>query len=148
MHNITKIRGSSSYNVEDYGIALAKVHGAGLDLPTFAKEIAAADAISPAQRQSLIDSGEFLPSYMWNVNGWLAERLGLVVKSQVQKCVPQTHGTELRSETLGMGMHFGHCDIYTVVEIENGQVTAQSTLESIPHQQGGCMDTQVWAFAA
>ena len=37
----------------------------------------------------------------------------------------------------GMGMHFGHCDIYTIVELENGQVAAQSTLESIPHQQGG-----------
>lgn len=27
----------------------------------------------------------------------------------------------------------------TIVELENGQVAAQSTLESIPHQQGGCM---------
>ena len=54
MHTIKRIKGSSSYNVEDYGIALAKVHGAGLDLPTFEKEIAAADAISPAERQQLI----------------------------------------------------------------------------------------------
>ena len=108
MHTISKIRGSSSYNVEDYGIALAKAHGAGLDLAAFEKEIASADAISPAERQHLIERGEFLPSYMWNVNGWLAERLGLTVKSQVQKCVPQTHSAELRSETLGMTIPAGH----------------------------------------
>lgn len=108
MHTINKIKGSSSYNVEDYGIALAKVHGAGLNLTAFEKEIASADAISPAERQQLIERGEFLPSYMWNVNGWLAERLGLTVKSQVQKCVPQTHSAELRSETLGMTIPAGH----------------------------------------
>ena len=39
----------------------------------------------------------------------------------------------------GMGMHFGHCAIYTIVEIENGAVTAQSTLAAVPHQQGGCL---------
>ncbi|MBQ3060559.1 MAG: NifB/NifX family molybdenum-iron cluster-binding protein [Desulfovibrio sp.] len=38
-----------------------------------------------------------------------------------------------------MGMHFGHCDIYTLVEVENNVVTAVSTLENVPHQQGGCM---------
>lgn len=108
MHKINKIRGSSSYNVEDYGIALAKAHGAGLNLADFEKEIAAADNISPAERQKLIDRGEFLPSYMWNVNGWLAERLGLTVKSQVQKCVPQIHDKELHSETLGMTIPAGY----------------------------------------
>ena len=108
MHKINTIRGSSSYNVEDYGIALAKAHGTGLNLADFEKEIAAADNISPAERQKLIDQGEFLPSYMWNVNGWLAERLGLTVKSQVQKCVPQTYDKELHSETLGMTIPAGH----------------------------------------
>ena len=93
---------------EDYGIALAKAHGTGLNLADFEKEIAAADNISPAERQKLIDQGEFLPSYMWNVNGWLAERLGLTVKSQVQKCVPQTYDKELHSETLGMTIPAGH----------------------------------------
>lgn len=108
MHKINTIRGSSSYNVEDYGIALAKAHGTGLNLADFEKEIAAADNISPTERQKLIDQGEFLPSYMWNVNGWLAERLGLTVKSQVQKCVPQTYDKELHSETLGMTIPAGH----------------------------------------
>ena len=39
----------------------------------------------------------------------------------------------------GMGMHFGHCDIYTIVEIEDGAVKNVSTLENVPHQQGGCL---------
>lgn len=99
---ITKIKGSSSYNVEEYGIALAKAHGAGLTLEEFDKEIAAADNISEEERKALIDKCEFLPSYMWNVNGWLAEKLGLTVVGQTQKCVPQTHTEDLESSTLGM----------------------------------------------
>lgn len=123
MHKINTIRGGSSYNVEDYGIALAKAHGTGLNLADFEKEIAAADNISPAERQKLIDQGEFLPSYMWNVNGWLAERLGLTVKSQVQKCVPQTYDKELHSETLGMTIPAGHAtgmSAVVITETEEG----------------------------
>ena len=38
-----------------------------------------------------------------------------------------------------MGMHFGHCDIYTLVEVEDGAIKNVSTLENVPHQHGGCM---------
>lgn len=105
---ITKIKGSSSYNVEEYGIALAKAHGAGLTLEEFDKEIASADNISEEERKALIDKCEFLPSYMWNVNGWLAEKLGLTVVGQTQKCVPQTHTEDLESSTLGMTVPKGN----------------------------------------
>lgn len=105
---ITKIKGSSSYNVEDYGIALAQVHGAGLSLEDFEKEIAAADNISQEERQQLIQKGEFLPSYMWNVNGWLCEKLGLTVESQTQKCVPQTYKEDIYSSTLNMTVPAGN----------------------------------------
>ena len=81
---ITKIKGSSSYNVEEYGIALAKAHGAGLTLEDFDKEVASVDRISDEERQKIVESGDYLPSYMWNVNGWLCEKLGLTVKSQRQ----------------------------------------------------------------
>lgn len=104
---ITKIKGSSSYNVEDYGIALAKAHGAGLTLEEFEKEVASADNISEEARNELIQKGEFLPSYMWNVNGWLCEKLGLTVKSQTQKCVPQTYKEDIESSTLGMVVKAG-----------------------------------------
>ncbi len=106
-HNITKIKGSSSYNVEDYGIALAKAHGAGLTLEEFDKEVAAADRISEEERQELIDKGEFVPSYMWNTNGWLCDKLGLTVLSQTQKCVPITHDEDIESSTLNMTVKKG-----------------------------------------
>lgn len=105
---IKKIKGKSSYNVEDYGIALAKVHGSGLDLETFDKEIAAADRITDAERQKVIEAGNYAPSYMWNVNGWLCEKLGLTIVSQTQKCVPQTYKTDLESSTLNMTIPAGH----------------------------------------
>ena len=106
-HKITKIKGSSSYNVEDYGIALAEAHGAGLTLDEFDEKIASVDRISDSERQTLIDNGEYAPSYMWNVNGWLASKLGLTVKSQTQKCVPQTHSEDINSKTLGMTVKAG-----------------------------------------
>lgn len=104
---ITKIKGSSSYNVEDYGIALAQAHGAGLSLADFEKEIASSDNISPEARQEIIEKGEYLPSYMWNVNGWLTEKLGLTVTSQTQKCVPQTYEKDIFSTTLNMTVKAG-----------------------------------------
>ena len=104
---ITKIKGSSSYNVEEYGIALAEAHGAGLTLDEFDKQIASVDRISDEERQALINNGEYAPSYMWNVNGWLCSKLGLTIISQTQKCVPQTHTEDIYSSTLGMTVKAG-----------------------------------------
>lgn len=106
-HNITKIKGSSSYNVEDYGIALARAHGAGLTLNEFDQNVASVDRISDKEREKMIDDGKYLPSYMWNVNGWLASRLGLHVMSQTQVTVPQTYKEDLESSTLKMKVKAG-----------------------------------------
>ena len=104
---ITKIKGSSSYNVEDYGIALAEAHGAGLTLEEFDKQVASVDRISEEERQRIIESGKYLPSYMWNVNGWLCSKLGLKIKSQTQVTVPQTHDEDIYSSTLGKTVKAG-----------------------------------------
>ncbi len=106
-HNITKIKGSSSYNVEDYGIALAEAHGSGLSLEEFDQKIASIDRMSDDERNNLINSGTYAPSYMWNVNGWLAKKLGLTVTNQTQKCVPTTYATDIESSTLGMTVKAG-----------------------------------------
>lgn len=107
-HKISKIKGSSSYNVEDYGIALAKAHGAGLTLDEFDKDIASVDKMSDEERKEIINSGNYSPSYMWNTVGWLADKLHLTITSMKQECVPQTYSEDLNSETLGMNIKAGN----------------------------------------
>ncbi|MBT8361076.1 MAG: NifB/NifX family molybdenum-iron cluster-binding protein [Desulfobacterales bacterium] len=35
--------------------------------------------------------------------------------------------------------HFGHCDVFTCIEAENGGITSVSTIQNKEHVQGGCM---------
>ena len=107
MHKITRIEGSSSYNVEDYGIALAKGHGAGLSIQKFNEKIGKYNDLSSDEISAKIENGEIEPSYMWNQNGWLCSRLGLTPTSQTQKCIPTTHDKDLESSTLGMTIKAG-----------------------------------------
>lgn len=107
MANIKKIKGSSSYNVEDYGIALAKGHGAGLTLKQFEEEIGKYNELSSEEIGALVERGEYIPSYMWNQNGWLCKHLGLTPVSQTQRCVPHTYEKDLASETLGFTVKAG-----------------------------------------
>lgn len=128
-HNITKIKGSSSYNVEDYGIALAKAHGAGLTKEEFDAQVASADEISNEERQKVIESGAYAPSYMWNVNGWLCDKLGLTVISQRQKCVPQFNDYDIESSTLGM-------------TVKAGMATGMSAVVTTETKEGITLETE------
>jgi predicted Fe-Mo cluster-binding NifX family protein len=35
--------------------------------------------------------------------------------------------------------HFGHCDVFTFIDVENGEIKKVSTLANQEHVQGGCM---------
>jgi predicted Fe-Mo cluster-binding NifX family protein len=35
--------------------------------------------------------------------------------------------------------HFGHCDVFTLVDVEDGQIKEVSILANKEHVQGGCM---------
>ncbi len=35
--------------------------------------------------------------------------------------------------------HFGHCDVFTLVDVEDGQITNVSIIPNQSHVQGGCM---------
>lgn len=126
---ITKIIGESWYNVEEYGIALAEAHGAGLTLAEFDEKIASVDRMSDEERNTLILNGEYLPSYMWNVNGWLCNKLGLTVKRQTQKCVPETYHEDLNSSTLGL-------------VIKAGDATGMSAVVTTETEEGITLETK------
>ncbi|MFC1836229.1 NifB/NifX family molybdenum-iron cluster-binding protein [Thermodesulfobacteriota bacterium] len=40
-------------------------------------------------------------------------------------------------ESLRSG-HFGHCDLFTMVKVEEGQINGIALVPNVPHSQGGC----------
>ena len=38
-----------------------------------------------------------------------------------------------------IGAHFGHCELYTLVSVENGEIKDVHVVPNVPHEQGGCM---------
>jgi len=35
--------------------------------------------------------------------------------------------------------HFGHCDVFTLIDVEDGKIKEVSILQNQDHAQGGCM---------
>ena len=50
--------------------------------------------------------------------------------------VPPMGAADLASERSG---HFGHCDCFTIVDIEDGEIKQVSELANPPHEEGGCL---------
>jgi predicted Fe-Mo cluster-binding NifX family protein len=58
------------------------------------------------------------------------------MESKYIVAVPSVAPGGMDAETSG---HFGHCDIFTLVTIEDGRIGDISLQQNIPHEQGGCL---------
>ena len=66
---------------------------------------------------------------MWNVNGWLCAKLGLTVKSQTQKTVPQTYKEDIVSSTLG-------------TTVKAGEATGMSAIVTTETEEGVTIESE------
>ncbi len=130
VHKIEKIRGAVSYNLDDYGIGVAEFAGATLSMDEFLKTITASDEITDDERAKLIEQEEYYPSFMWNVNGWIASQMGLTIKRQTQKKIPTTHEEDLHSRTLGK-------------VIPKGQPTGMTAIVTSETEEGIIIESQI-----
>ena len=55
---------------------------------------------------------------------------------QLRIAVPTNNPGGLEAERSD---HFGHCDLFTIVDIADGKVVSSETIENIAHSAGGCM---------
>lgn len=39
----------------------------------------------------------------------------------------------------GISEHFGHCDLFTLIKIQEGKVASVETVSNVEHAEGGCM---------
>lgn len=57
------------------------------------------------------------------------------IRTSKKIAVPSMHPGGLNAPRSG---HFGHCDVFTLVEVQEGRVLDVTVVANAPHQQGGC----------
>lgn len=95
--NIIKtIKGNSIYDIDCCNKEINENHGVGLEKWEYDKKIKARDL-----------SKEFIPSFMWNANGWICSKLNLKPIKYIQTREPVIAKKEIYSNGLKKLIHIG-----------------------------------------
>ena len=129
------------------GFGGAQPHGAGLTIDEFNKTIGCYNETPSDEMKELVESGKYVPSYMWNQNGWLCSKMGLHITSQTQKCIPCVDKEDLKSETLGMVVKAGNATgmrAIVTTETEEGITLVTECVGKIYNPEE--IDRNVWTL--
>lgn len=127
-HNITRIKGAYSYNVDEYGIALAEAHGVDLTEEEFEAKIAHPEVVQA--------------SYAWNASEALANKLGLTIKSLTQENVPYLATEDTYSHTLNKTIEKGKCigmSAVVTIHTHQGIIIEEQTIGKVYAEGEGDM---------
>jgi predicted Fe-Mo cluster-binding NifX family protein len=58
------------------------------------------------------------------------------MNSSLVLAIPSNNPGGLEAE---ISEHFGHCDLFTLIKIQEGKVASVETVSNVEHAEGGCM---------
>lgn len=127
-NKVVKVKGAYSYNVDEYGMALAKAHGVDLTKEEFEKQIA--------------HPSVFEASYAYNSVEALAHKLHLTITKITQKHVPCVLDHDLYSSTMGKTIEAGRVigmSAVVTAETLQGITIEEETIGKVYAEGGGDM---------
>lgn len=77
-----------------------------------------------------------VPSFKFEKQAGLHHSFGKIGANTMKIAFPSAAPGGLNG---ALSSHFGHCEVFTLVDVEGDEVKQVNSLPNAPHEQGGCM---------